>query len=71
MQMETELCVAVGFDVARMQPMDVFLLAGKILGDEAFRKYRAAGGSAASLTPAQRTALRERVTGVVQLPKQV
>jgi len=49
MKMETELFVAIGFDVARMQPMDVYLLAGKIIGDPLFAKYRAAGGSAVYL----------------------
>jgi hypothetical protein len=70
MKMETELCLAAGFDVARMQPMDVFLLAGKIVADPLFAKYRAAGGSAETLTPALRANLRERISGVVQLPKQ-
>jgi hypothetical protein len=71
MKTESELCMAVGFDVARMQPMDVFLLAGKIIQDESFSKYRAAGGTAETLTPAQRAELRERVSGVVTFPKQV
>ena len=71
MKMETELCMAVGFDVARMQPMEVFLLAGKIIQDVEFFKHRVAGGSVETLTPAQRAELRERVSGVVAFPKQV
>jgi hypothetical protein len=71
MQMETNLCIAVGIDVARLAPMDVYLLGGRIIADEALRKEMFAGGCSreqaiSEMLPNQLASLRERILGVVQ-----
>jgi len=66
MQMWAELCVAAGFNIRNMEPMEVYLTAGKIMRDDEVR--RSAEGLK-SWPEAKRIALRERVAGVVQFPR--
>ncbi len=71
MQMEINLCIAVGIEVARLAPIDVFLLGGRIIADEALRQAMLAGRCSreeaiSEMLPNQLASLRERVLGVVQ-----
>jgi hypothetical protein len=79
MQSEVELCKAAGIDVARMTPMDVFLLASRIISDpELTKKALALPRDCAlmadgdrtfilnAMTVSERAALRDRVMGVLQ-----
>jgi hypothetical protein len=72
-----KLCTGAGINVRNLQPMDVYQIAGKILSDTLlteralqFREGAISGEGAreralAAMTPEERLALRERVTGVV------
>lgn len=75
-----DLCDAAGFDVRSMDPTTCYLLAGKIIQDEPLRQL--ALKETRSVMPAglraemlrelpesERIALRERVSGVVQIKK--
>jgi hypothetical protein len=76
------LVLAVGIDVRRMDEIDVYLLAGKIIRDEDLRKrclphlrgsILAAGTRVRvirEMTPTERTELRDRILGVTILPTQ-
>jgi hypothetical protein len=77
MIMEIELCTAAGINVRNMELLDVYLTAGKIINDEPLRLRAMAfrNGSVLpkgsrvdaikEMTPDERRALRERVTGIV------
>jgi hypothetical protein len=85
MQEFVDLCIAAGINVARLELIDMFLIAGRIINDfELFQKAIALSKSygyhamlppglreeaMAAMTPAERAALRERVLGVVQFKK--
>jgi hypothetical protein len=82
MQEFVDLCVAAGISVARLELIDMYLIAGRIINDfELFQRAIALSKSHAMLAPglreealaamtkADRWALRERVLGVVQLKK--
>jgi hypothetical protein len=83
MQQFVNLCSAAGVDVSRLDLIDMFLIAGKIIQDVELTKkalaMRAPGCGAvldsgrvqalAAMTKVDRWALRERVLGVVQLKK--
>lgn len=78
MKLWAEMCVAAGINIRNMEPIDVYLMGGKIMRDEILRKaalVRLEGsvlpeGSSVevlkSWPEAKRIALRERVAGVVQ-----
>lgn len=80
MQASVDLVRACGIDVSTMDPMDIYMMSGKVLFDEQLRQatLKFIVGSVlemdgyskaiAGMTPAERIALRERITGVVQLP---
>lgn len=80
MQSSIDLCEAAGLNVEQMPLMDIFLASGQILNDELLRKKALAflQGSVLhedaypaalnAMTPAERMALRERVSGVVPFP---
>jgi hypothetical protein len=53
------ICKEAGFDAERMDPMTVFLLAGKIIHDPAVLKHNRA---IHKMTEAERAELRERVS---------
>jgi len=75
------LCSAAGINVRNLEPMDVYVLAGKIINDsELTEKARElCPGSMlregirvkalSAMRPDERIALRERVTGVVPFRK--
>jgi hypothetical protein len=81
-----ELCEAVGINVDSMELIDIYLLGGKIIKDEPLRQLCLAKMHAegqmnvlrpdirdeviSELSPADRLALRERVTGVHQFQRQ-
>jgi hypothetical protein len=82
MQDWTKLCAAAGIDVSRMELMEIYLTAGRILNDEPLRK-RALEFLNGSVLPAdsridaigqmtmqERLELRERVTGIVPIKKE-
>ena len=85
MQEFVDLCVAAGINVARLELIDMYVIAGRIINDfELFQKAIALAKSygyhsmlppglreeaLAAMTKADRWALRERVLGVVQLKK--
>jgi hypothetical protein len=82
MQEFVDLCVAAGINVARIELIDMYLIAGRIIQDfELFQRTIALSKSyslvpsglrvqaLAAMTKADRWALRERVLGVVQLKK--
>jgi hypothetical protein len=82
MQQFVDLCTSAGIDVARLELIDMFLIAGRIIQDfELFQRTIALSKSysllpsglreqaLANMTTAERAALRERVLGVVQLKK--
>ena len=76
-----ELCTAAGINVRNMELLDVYLTAGKILNDEPLRQRATAflNGSVLppgsrvdaikQMSPSERLALRERVTGIVPFRK--
>ena len=72
-----QLCMAAGINVRNLQPIDVYHLSGKIIEDSLLTsKARELSPGAVlqpgvreqvlvAMTPEERAALRERVTGVV------
>jgi hypothetical protein len=73
-QMEMKLCAAADIKVRNMQPLDVYLIAGKILNDPELTKRAVAEQLSGAVLPAgsretvlldmtegERAALRERV----------
>ena len=80
MQASIDLCLAAGLDTNKMEPIEIFVTAGRLLHDEPLRqaalKYRqgsvlhedAYGVALTAMTPTERVALRERVTGIVAFP---
>lgn len=77
--MSAQLCTAAGFDVRSMNPMDVYLLAGKILHDTELTEVSVSLHGSSQLPSGARTQvlkswpaserakLRERVSGVIQI----
>jgi hypothetical protein len=68
-----EFCTAVGINTRNLSPEEVYLTGGKIIKDHQIvdieRRFNFdAMGAIKTLTADERVALRERVTGVVQLP---
>jgi hypothetical protein len=80
MKDSVDLVLTCGIDASTMDPMDIYMMAGKVLQDEPLRQAAlkflngsvlemdAYARAVAGMTPTERVALRERVTGVVQLP---
>ena len=80
MQSSIDLCRAVGIDVNKLDPMTIFHTSGRILADEPLRlaalKFRTGSileedaypKAIQAMTPTERMALRERVSGVVAFP---
>jgi hypothetical protein len=74
------LCTAAGINVRNMDEMDVYLTAGRILNDRelAAKTLEHCGGGhmyagaradvLKAMSAQERLAIRERVTGVVQMP---
>jgi len=75
MRVQAALCRAAGIDVARLDPMEMYLLGGSIIHDEELRKRALTGGSIdrmaaiQAMSPQERAALRERVCGVLRFPE--
>jgi hypothetical protein len=80
MQLETDLCLAAGIDVARLAPIDVYLLGGKIINDwELTRKALALPRDSAvlgsnarkfvlnAMPASDRAALRDRILGITPI----
>ena len=80
MQASIDLCKAVGLDVNKMEPTEIYMASGRILADEPLRQatLKFLTGSVlesdaypkaiAGMTPTERVALRERVSGIVAFP---
>jgi hypothetical protein len=62
------LCSAAGFNVKKMKPLEVFMVAGKILND-ATVSHENRVASLHAMTPQERLAVRERASGVVPFRK--
>lgn len=65
------VCVAAGFVNPDMDPMDVYILSGKIVNDPVVSRMRMLARKSSveviwGMPPNERTALRERVSGVIQ-----
>jgi hypothetical protein len=75
MKAMVEICVAAGIDVRNLEPLDVFLVAGKIIHDSEIHEMHVASGKGivdtveaiGSMTPVQRRELRERACGVIPI----
>jgi hypothetical protein len=67
LQMEFELCVAAGIDASKLSPIEVFLLAGKIIHDRTI-PHDARIETLRAMTPAERQALRVRIGATPQGP---
>jgi hypothetical protein len=75
------LVMSAGINVRNLDPMDVFLLAAKIIADEPLRQVALLDMNLACMPKGTRTeilrswpeserrALRERITGVIQIGK--
>lgn len=59
-------CEALGIQPAKMDPLDVYLAAGRII-NEVRNLDRLAAIKA--MTPEQRATLRHKVSGVVEMPR--
>lgn len=83
MKMLFELCIAAGLDVARLAPVEMFLLGGKIINDwELSKRALALPRDRAVLDPdvrrfvlnamtaSERAALRDRVLGITPIRNQ-
>ena len=75
MRTQLALCKAAGIDVSRLDPMEMYLIGGRIIHDEELR-VRALRGSSIDrmkaiqeMTAEERTNLRERVCGVLKFPE--
>jgi hypothetical protein len=59
-------CAALGMQPAKMEPLDMFLVAGRIIHEVKDTDRLAA---IKAMTPEQRTELRHKITGVVEMPR--
>lgn len=73
--MERELLEAIGINAGKMDLMDVYLTAGKIINDHELTMLSIKDGKPGDLlgiiramSPADRLSLRERVVRVIKLP---
>ena len=82
LEMQCELLQAIGINVAKMKPEEVFDMAGKALCDRELTDFAvktelngsilpkgARARAVRAMSPVERLRLRERVTGVVQFSK--
>lgn len=68
-----QMCMAAGINVRNLGPLEVYELCGKIINDSALTEASIGQGisrvqAMKEMSPEERVALRERVTGVVQFP---
>ncbi len=70
MRTQLALCRAAGIDVARLDPMEMYLIGGRIIHDDALRSLRSMDKLQAiqAMSAEQRAELRERVCGVLKFP---
>jgi hypothetical protein len=74
MRTQLALCKAAGIDVSRLDPMEMYLIGGRIIHDEELRTRALTGSSVdrmaaiQAMSPQERADLRERVCGVLRFP---